>query len=251
MRAALGEAAMTGGTHMRRTACGFAAVALGALAAAAPASADNEVTDACGLDSASLPGLVNRDETVPWLDLCGADVRGVPGNGPLRGLHVTLRLAGETANRAGSAAYDFVFTTAGSCSGALLLQDLGPSTSAMKYSVSGHCGAKTAPCDPPIPPGSSCTTGGVKFQRDLPATGAKISGSTVTLDFDPNVLPVPATPKAFLDGFQAGQSLSSLGGFTLARTQYGPAEEDNAQLLVDDMENNKPFALGGARRSRR
>jgi hypothetical protein len=241
---------MTGGTHMRRTACGLAAVALGALAAAAPASADNEVTDACGIENASLPGLVSRDHTVPWLDLCGADVRGVAGSGPLRALHVTLRLAGDTANRAGSAAYDFVFTM-GTCSGALTLQDLGPSTSATQYSVSGHCDAKTAPCDPPIPPGSSCTSGGVKFTRVLPATGAKISGSTVTFDFDPNALPVPATPKAFLDGFRAGQSLSSLGGFTLARAQYGPTEEYNAQLLVDDMENDKPFALGGARRSRR
>src|SRR3954454_1442154 len=95
---------------MRRTACGLVATAFASLAVAAPASADNEVTDPCGLvNNPSVPSTVNNGAPAPWLDLCGADVRGTAANGPLRGIHTTLHLAGDTANRAGSAAYGLVF----------------------------------------------------------------------------------------------------------------------------------------------
>src|SRR4051812_41394697 len=140
---------------MRRTACGLAAAALSSLALAAPASADNEITDPCGPGGVSLPALVNRDVTVPWLDLCSADVRGTAASGTLRGLHVALKLAGDSSNRSNSAAYMFSFAT-GPCTASLRYEDVVPPAPGGKFSLTGQCGGKLEPCDPPLP-ASSCS----------------------------------------------------------------------------------------------
>jgi hypothetical protein len=231
---------------MRRTARGLTVAVLGSLAIAAPAAADNEITDPCGTGSASLPGLVARDPTVPWLDLCGADVRGRAGSGSLRALRATLRLAGDTAGRAGSAGYVFAFM-AGTCSGALRYEDLGPGTTAGRLKLSGLCGGTWQQCD--LPPVASCVefVGGDHYDRVLPATGAKVTGSTVTFNFDPNSLPSGAVPQALLDAFRAGRSLSSVEAFTFLRGQAGTTDDDGVFAIMDDAGGTKPVGLGRPR----
>src|SRR5690349_21783872 len=155
---------------MRRTTCGLAVAVLGSLAVAAPAMADSEITDPCGTNDLSLPGIVNRDPTAPWLDLCSVDVRGTAGGNGLRGLHATSHVTGDTADRRGVAAYTFNFT-AGDCTGTLRFEDLGPSSSESRTSIIGQCGGKTTPCDPPIPLENCVTfTGGTEYSRVLPAS---------------------------------------------------------------------------------
>src|SRR3954471_4872352 len=188
---------------MRRIACGLAVAALGALAGAGPAGADTTLSDKCGTNDLSLPALVDRDVTAPWLDLCAGDVKGVAGKGTLRAVQATLTLAGDTADRSGSAAYSVAFD-AGPCTATLHYEDLGPGASSGQYGISGQCNAKTAPCEPQIT-GQACftTTGGTPCDRTLPVADAKLSGSTVTLFFDPNALP-RVSPQPLLDGFRAG-----------------------------------------------
>jgi hypothetical protein len=235
---------------MRRTTCGLAAAVLGSLAVAAPAMADGEITDPCGTDTLSLPGIVNRDPTIPSEDICSVDVRGAAGSGALRALHAVTHVSGDTANRGGAAAYTLNFT-AGTCTGTLRYADGAPGATTGSLHVLGQCGGKSTPCPLQLPNSACFTfTGGVPFDRALPVAGAKLAGSTVTLDFDPNTLPAHAVPQALLDGFRAGQSLSGLSAYTFLRVPDGPGAEDAAFWVLDQADGTKPVGLGRAARRR-
>jgi hypothetical protein len=234
---------------MRRTAAGLAVTALAALATAAPASANNEITDKCGSEDLTLPALVNRDVTIQAFDLCGADVRGTAGSGALRAMHATLRLAGDTAQR-GSAAYWLGFAT-GPCDARLVYEDLVPPTGSGRALLTGQCGGTFKICQTQLPT-EDCGhwVGGEAIHRVLPATASKLSGSTVTLDFDPGALPAHSVPQAFLDGFQPGRSLTALWASTWVRGQAGATEDDGVYWLMDQGSSSKPLALGGTRTKR-
>ena len=240
---------MTGeDTHMRRTAYGLTAAVLGSLAVAAPAMADSEIKDPCGTNDVSLPGIVNRDPTAPWLDLCSVDVRGTAGSNGLRGVHATSHVTGDTADRRGVAAYTFYFT-AGDCNGTLRFEDLGPNSSGSRTSILGDCGGTSAPCAVPLE-GCVTYTPGTEFQRVLPASAGKASGSTVSFDFDPGALPAHAVPKALLDAFAPGKSLTNLSAASFVRGQAGTTDDDGVFWLMDSADGDKPVALGGGTRKR-
>ena len=237
---------------MRRTTCGLAVAVLGSLAVAAPAMADSEISDPCGTNDLSLPGIVNRDPTAPWLDLCTVDVRGTTGSNGLRALQATLHVTGDTADRRGVGAYTFNFT-AGTCTGTLRFEDLGPNKPDSRTVVGGQCDGTSPPCPLPL---ENCTTspaGGTVFQRVLPASAGKASGSTVSFDFDPGALPAHAVPKSLLAAFAPGKSLTSLTAASFLRGQAGTTDDDGVFWLMDQANGEKPVALGGgtSKRARR
>ena len=234
---------------MRRTACGLAVAALGSLAVAAPAMADSEITDPCGTNDLSLPGIVNRDPTAPWLDLCSVDVRGTAGSNGLRGVQAVLHVTGDTADDRGLAAYTFNFT-AGTCTGTLRFENLGPNKPDSRTSIIGQCDGTSPPCPLPIEGCTTSPTGGSEFQRVLPASAGKASGSTVSFAFDPGALPDHAVPKALLAAFAPGKSVSNLSAISFVRGQAGTTDDDGVFWLADDANGDKPVALGGSTRKR-
>jgi hypothetical protein len=221
---------------MRRISCALAAAVLGCLAMAGTAAAKGEISDPCGSD-VSLPGIVNGDPTAPWLDICSGDVGGARGDGPLRAVHAVLHLNGDTADRQGYTAYTLDFTVP-NCTGLVAVEDRGRASDPGVVRVAGVCDPNTT-C--PLPIWTSCTSGGRQF--NVSAGTAKLTGSTVTLDFDPNKLSTHSVPKSFFTGLAAG-SLTSVG----ART--GPVFQNDAfgadafyGYPTDQANGTKPVSL--------
>jgi hypothetical protein len=222
---------------MRRISCALAAATFGCLALAGTAAAKGEISDPCGTD-VSLPGMVNGDPTLPWLDICSGDVSGAPGDGPLRAIHATLQLNGDTADRQGFTAYTLDFDVPG-CTGLLSAEDRGQAGSAGIVRIGGICDASSGPCQVP---GATCSFGGTPFQ--VIAGTAKLDGSTVTLAFDPNRLPAHSVPKTFLDGLRAG-TLTSVGARTQLVYQNDAFGEDGIYgYPADQATGNGAVALG-------
>jgi hypothetical protein len=220
---------------MRRIRWTLAATALGCMATAAPAAANGEIKDACGPGAVGGPMAYIVEPAGTYLDLCDSDVAGFAGAGSLRGVRATLKLASDATTRPpATTRYSFFFSTK-RCSVSVVLNDLatGPATR-----VGGYCDNVTEPC--PVIEGCWMTTSGAEYSVNLPASAGRISGSTVTLSFDPNTLPssVPASLREDL----AGGVVHDVAA--ISWVQAGADNDTSAGEIADIAEGAESVSLG-------
>jgi hypothetical protein len=226
--------------------------ALICLATATSAFAAGQVKDPCSVGAIGTPPNAYPDPSVPWLDLCNTDIAGFAGAGSARGIQVTFHVAGDTALRAGSAAYLAMLDT-GKCAFQIQYSDLGPDAAAGTTRVQGACNVTGQPCQF-VPSDFNCwqtdSNSGEPF--DLRGSSAAtyaiapgLTGSTVTVRFDPDKVAAGTVPAALLGDLTNSPTVYFADAASSARVGAAAA---NGEAVYDPVDwafgDGKPFSLG-------